>query len=181
MDKMNLKKTTQRLVDVLKKYKYAALVLIIGLVLLLLPLGSSDKPAEESFAEKGESSQVTDYAKEMETRLTEMLMQIQGAGRVSVMLTLERGAKTEYHADTQISEEISGNESQTSQEQKTVILSEGSAYDKAAVSAVHYPQFKGALIISDGADNGTVKWNLVQAVSALTGLSTDRISVVKMK
>ena len=131
--------------------------------------------------EQQTSTEDADYAEEMERRLTQMLLQIEGAGRVSVMLTLESSSRTEYHTDIQISTDASDTQSQTSEERKTVILSEGSAYDEAAVSAVHYPQFQGALIISEGADNATVKWNLIQAVSALTGHSADHISVVKMK
>ena len=44
-----------------------------------------------------------------------------------------------------------------------------------------YPQFQGALIVSEGADNAAVRWNIVSAVSSLTGLGTDKITVVKMK
>ena len=44
-----------------------------------------------------------------------------------------------------------------------------------------YPQFQGALIVSEGADNAQVRWSIVCAVSALTGLGSDKITVVKMK
>ena len=51
MDKEKLTKTAQKLLDTLKKYKYAALVLVIGLALLLIPFGTEEKetpqPEEE--------------------------------------------------------------------------------------------------------------------------------------
>ena len=169
-----------RLAKMLKKYKYAALVLLLGIALLLLPSGKSKKEVQDS---KTVSAELDDdgYAALTEQRLTQMLSQIDGAGRVEVMLTLRTGGRTRYQTDTQLSESTTEDGTQKSEERKTVILSEGSAYDKAAVAAVDYPLFQGALILSEGADSASVKLALIQAVSALTGLSSDQITVVKMK
>lgn len=166
-----------KLTALLKKYKYAVLVLLLGAALLLLPFGKNEKKqsAPTQTAEHDDTGE--DYAARMEERLRQALMQIEGAGQVEVVLTLKRGSQTHYQTDVQRSE----GESQKSEEQKTVILSEGSAYDKAAVSAVEYPQFQGALIVSEGAETAAVKLSLMQAVAALTGLSSDCITVVKMK
>ena len=120
----------------LKKYRYAALVLLLGLALLLLP--------------GGKKTTQTDYAAETERRLTQMLQQIAGAGQVSVMLTLETGERVEYQTDVQ----ASSDGAQSSESRKTVILSEGSSYDKAAVAATTYPRFQGALIVCEGARSG---------------------------
>ena len=182
MDKGKWNEWARKIISALKKYKYAALVLVIGLALMLIPFGSEKQqtkqqqtPSEPAAAEQ------QDYAQEMEARLTKMLLQIDGAGRVSVMLTLQTGAQTQYQTDTKITSEQTNSGTQTSEERKTVILSEGSAYDEAAISSVVYPQFQGALIVSEGADNAAVRWNIVSAVSSLTGLGTDKITVVKMK
>ena len=144
----------------LKKYRYAALVLLLGLALLLLPGGKKTTQKSNAAA----SAAQTDYAAETERRLTQMLQQIAGAGQVSVMLTL-----------------ASSDGAQSSESRKTVILSEGSSYDKAAVAATTYPRFQGALIVCEGADSAAVRLRLLEAVSAVTGLSTDRITVVKMR
>lgn len=168
MGKIDPKKLWQGL----KKYRYAALVLLLGLALLLLPGG---KKAQKSAAPS--AAVQTDYAAETEQRLTQMLQQIAGAGQVSVMLTLETGERVEYQTDVQ----TSSDEAQSSESRKTVILSEGSSYDKAAVAATTYPRFQGALIVCEGADSAAVRLRLLEAVSAVTGLSTDRITVVKMR
>ena len=42
-----------------------------------------------------------------------------------------------------------------------------------------YPRFVGALIVCEGGDRADVQPNVTQAVSALTGLSSDRITVVR--
>lgn len=159
----------------LKKYKYAVLVLLLGIALMLLPFGKKEETTETEVQVETLSDEA--YAQALEQRLEDMLCQVSGAGQVRVMLTMQTGSRTEYQTDTQ----ISNSETQSQEERKTVILSEGSAYDKAAVSAVQYPRFQGALILCQGADQSTVRLSLVNAVAALTGLSSGQITVIKMK
>ena len=42
------------------------------------------------------------------------------------------------------------------------------------------PKVEGAIILAEGGDNATIKANIVQAVSAVTGLATHKIQVFKM-
>ena len=164
---MNLEK----IVKIGKKYKYVALILLIGIVLLLLPTSQD----EEITVQEPKNDDST-YVAQLEKQLCTMLEKISGAGKVEVMLTVEYGSRTEYQTDTTKTSDSDRN----TEERKTVILSEGSSYDKAAVSAMRYPQFQGALVICQGADSPAVKLDILNAVSALTGLRTDRITVVKM-
>ena len=175
----NLNELSKKVIALIKKYKYAALVFVIGIALLLLPFGKSGRETEEAPITEEHSDDC--YVRDLESRLETLLSQIRGAGTVHVMLTLQTGSRTEYQTDTQFSSDTSGTETRSSEERKTVILSEGSAYDKAAVSAVRYPQFQGALIISAGAEHPAVRLDLINAVAALTGLNSSQITVVKLK
>lgn len=160
----------------LKKYKYALLILLLGIAFLLIPDGSEEAPVQDEVKANDES-----YAQQMEERLTQALAQIDGVGKVQVVLTLHNGSYTHYHTDIQSSYEEANGTVSESEERKTVILSEGSAYDEAAVTTVDYPQFQGALIVCEGGGNAQVKLALIEAVAALTGLSSNKITVVKMK
>lgn len=173
------KNLPKSIVPFLKKYKYAALVFVLGIAILLLPIGKSSDSAKAAPV----STERTDdeYVRELEERLAALLSQVSGAGSVQVMLTLQTGSRTEYQTDTHVTSDQNDAESRGSEERKTVILSEGSAYDKAAVSAVRYPQFQGALIVSEGADRSAVRLDLIRAVAALTGLNSSQITVVKLK
>ena len=173
MERVN--KLSKTILAGLKKYKYAVLVLLLGIALMLLPFGKKEEAPEAEVQEDTLTDEA--YAQALEQRLEDMLCQVSGAGQVRVMLTMQTGSRTEYQTDTQ----ISNSETQSQEERKTVILSEGSAYDKAAVSAVQYPRFQGALILCQGADQSTVRLSLVNAVAALTGLSSGQITVIKMK
>lgn len=173
MERVN--KLSKTILAGLKKYKYAVLILLLGIALMLLPFGKKEEAPEAEVQEDTLTDEA--YAQALEQRLEDMLCQVSGAGQVRVMLTMQTGSRTEYQTDTQ----ISNSETQSQEERKTVILSEGSAYDKAAVSAVQYPRFQGALILCQGADQSTVRLSLVNAVAALTGLSSGQITVIKMK
>lgn len=168
-----MKSVAERIMGILKKYKYVAAVLLLGVVLLLWPSESKENTPKQTEQTPDDAT----YAAQIEARLEQMLCKVDGAGKVEVMLTLQSGARTQYQMDTQT--DTDGERS--SVERKTVILSEGSAYDEAAVSEVYYPQFQGALIVCEGADSAAVRLNLIEAVTALTGLGSDRITVVKMK
>lgn len=168
----------QRLTVGLKKYKYVALVLLLGVALLLIPTKSSGEAAKP---ETGKSMGDDDYRQELEQRLSDLLSQMTGAGEVRVMLTLRTGTHTVYQTDTTITSDTSDESSRSSEERKTVILSEGSAYDVAAATVMEYPQFQGAVVVCQGADEASVKLGLVNAVAALTGLRSDQITVLKMK
>ncbi len=161
----------------LKRYKYAAIVIVIGLALLLIPSKKAEEaPSAASPVEMDDQLFLT----QIEERLQQLLGQMRGAGEVRVMLTLKTGSETRYQTDTSTVSETKDGSERTQEEQKTVLISAGSAYDEAAVSAVEYPRFQGALILCQGADDPTVKLGCINAVSALTGLSSDRITVVKM-
>ena len=172
-----------RLPPQLKKFRYPALVLLLGLVLVLLP-GKKTKTEEaqpEQFSTETETQQTDlDFRKTTERELAAILSKVEGAGRVEVMLTLRTGPSVSYQTDFENSSQT-GDGVSTTAKQSTVILRREGAYDEAAVVRTEYPVFCGALVVSEGAEDPTVRLALMNAVSALLGLGTDKITVVKMK
>ena len=106
---------------------------------------------------------------EEEARLAYALSQIEGAGRVVVVLSLR----------TSLEQEIAVNEDANGR-RETVTLSRGGGVQSEVTLRYHYPEFQGALIVSQGANDPSVQLRLTQAVSALTGLRTDRITISPM-
>ena len=176
---MNIKKYLNSTIQIFKKYKYAIIVLLLGIVLLLMPGGEKEeqKPQE---SQKSEDYTVEHYTESMEQRLISILGRIHGVGEVDVALTVQRGWQTNYLQDSRTDvSKTSGGENRL-EDKKTVIVSKGSAYDEATVTVVDSPIFLGALIVCEGGEDAGVKLRLLQAVSALTGLSSDKITVLKM-
>lgn len=168
----------------IRRFKYPALVLLVGLVLALLP-SRTDRTAEAKTTEPVPTEAPVafgedDYCAATERELAAILSRISGAGRVEVMLTLRCGESVQYQTDFENSNQ-SGETVHGTAKQTTVILRREGAYDEAAVVRTEYPVFQGALIVSEGANDPVVRLALENAVSALLHLGTDKITVVKMK
>lgn len=166
----------------LKEWKFPLLILLIGAVLVLWPFNKQTSNTEtNTTVMPSEAANEITYAEQTAQKLSDILSKIDGAGKVSVMLTVQGSDITYFQTDNDSSVEEQDGSTRSSTQYKTVILSGSGEYDKAAVIKTEYPSFLGALILSQGADNPTVRLALVNAVSSLLGLGTDKISVEKMK
>lgn len=160
-------KTVLRWKGVLERYKYVLLVMAVGVVLLLLPTGSS--PGETRQAAQAAEETVFDL-EEFEEKLEQALSQIQGAGAVRVVLTLEDSGRQVLAQD----------QDQTAQGElslSTVTVGRGSGNQEVVPLQQLTPAFRGALVVCPGGDSPQVQLKLTQAVAALTGLGSDKISV----
>lgn len=163
-----MEKLTKKIPKLLEKYKYALLIVLLGLCLLAIP-GKKAALAPDVT----EAAAVSDTTQaELET----ILATIQGAGKVRVMLTEAVGRQTIYQTD----EDIDTGESSRSVRRDTVIVSESARGESALVAQVNPPQYLGALVVCQGADSAAVRLAIVEAVSKVTGLGANRISVLKM-
>ena len=155
--------------ELLGRYKYILLIVLAGAVLLLIPGGQVDgEPGGTSYQKQEEFD-----LEAMETKLERALSQIQGAGEVTVVLTLKESAHQVLARDTQHSDR---EESST-----TVILSRGSGVEEPVPLHRIYPTYQGALVVCAGGADARVRLQIMEAVRALTGLSTEKISVCKGK
>jgi stage III sporulation protein AG len=60
------------------------------------------------------------------------------------------------------------------------VVSSGGSVESPVTLKTVYPEYLGALVVCEGADNPTVAYQIVKAVAGLTGLGTDKIVVSKM-
>ena len=151
------------------------------MVLILLPTGSR---GDETPAKSDTEPSVSFSLSEQEAHIAQALSKIAGAGEVTVVLTLKSGMEQILATDESASGTTRGEEasSESSMETKstTVIVSSGSSVESPVTLKTVYPEYLGALVICQGADDPTVKFQLVKAVASLTGLGTDKIVVSKM-
>ena len=176
MKKAELMQWKKRLDNLFQRYKYVLLVILVGVVLLLLPPLWEKKPAEEKEAQPAQEMGAEDSAAALERRLEEALSRIPGGGEADVILTLKSGPQKILAQDSETSIGERGTEASVS----SVIISGGSGEEAIVVQQLS-PQYQGALVICSGGDDPEVRLRLVEAVSALTGLGADKISVCKGK
>ena len=155
--------------EVLGRYKYVLLVAALGAVLLLWP--QRTKTGESSVPAGTGGTSVAETEKAME----EILAKISGVGRVDVMLTLQSGSELVLAQDTTL--RYSGSAQSPDDYQR----SSGAVKDPSGVVVTQevYPKYRGALVVCEGGGNDAVRLEVVAAVSSLTGLGADRITVVK--
>ena len=125
------------------------------------------KPA----ANAGSSAAVSEtaYREQLETQLTELIEQLDGAGKTVVMVTLESGEETIYAVDTQ-----SG---QIQNQETHVLLEDGSALEETT----YLPAVCGVAVVCDGGGDVRVAARITELVRALLDLSANRICVEQRK
>ncbi len=151
------------------KYRYVLLVLALGLALMCLPEGTGTREPEQA-AEPLSVLSLTD-------QLEGILGQIQGVGKVSVLLTEAAGAETIYRID----QEQTQSDSSSTVREETVLVTGSDRGEAGLVLQTLPPKYQGAVVVCQGADQPAVVLSIVEAVSNTTGIPTNRITVLKMK
>lgn len=169
---MEITAISKKFFDLVKKYRYAGLILIIGFVLMLIPAKKSDTTTEVN---KDNAPPMTQIIPEQ--KMESILSQIKGAGDVHVMLTVAQGEETIY----QTNDDTTTDTNSSSKNTDTVTITDGAHNQAGLISRVNPPVYLGAVVVCDGADIPSVQLAIVDAVSKLTGLGTNHISVLKMK
>jgi len=156
-----------KLPDIIKNNKYITAAVIIGIILMVLPTSTSKQKAETT------SNEPPFSLSEQEKKLEDILKRLDGAGNVKVMLTLESGAEEILAYDTTLRD--------TEEKNDVVTVNNGSGVTEPIAVKYIYPKYLGAAIVCEGADSSIVRLNIIETVAAVTGLTADKISVIKMK
>ncbi len=178
------------LTDKWKKLKKDQILIgiLVGVLLLViaLPQGGGEKSSgigtQETAAEA--STQEGD-ASAMEAKLERILEQVQGVGKVKVMITLKTSGKKTVEKDVNVSEDTSSSgENQDSvsrrEEEGTVFQRDGEGNETPFVVEETAPVVEGVLVAAQGGDNLTVAENIMEAAQVLFGVEAHKIKVMKL-
>ena len=143
-----------------EKYRWFLLVLVLGVGLMLLPdrVETVKTPVSE-----------TPRKEDLQTRLSQVLSRLEGAGETVVLLTEVTGEEPRYQAD--ISD---------SGRQDTVLVTGSDRTQSGLVRRIDPPAYRGALILCQGGGDPAVRLAVTQAGAGITGLSADKITVLKL-
>ncbi len=169
---MEMKKITGKLNELINKYKYAIIVLVIGLALLLMP----GKQAKQEKTDRIVPT-ATGQKNLAEDSLVQILQSVEGAGKVKVLLSIGAGEETVFQTDM----EVSSTGDSDDQTVKTVIITDSQRSESGLIRQINPAAYKGAIVVCQGADSPAVRLAVTQAVSKITGLGTDSICVLKMQ
>ncbi|MEG2378460.1 MAG: hypothetical protein RSC43_08930 [Clostridia bacterium] len=171
----------KKITMIAKKYKYLIAVVVAGLILMTLPSIAGGKTAD-----KGPIKETEFSLPEFEARIEGILASSEGVGRVKVVLAIKSSMESVYAEEARTNtREQKGDGAATDynkdSDRKPSIVSSGSGSELPVVVKQNYPLFLGATVVCDGAENPNVKMYVTEAISSLTGVSSERITVIKMK
>ena len=142
--------------------RLAAAVGILAMLLILLSELFPQKSGADSVQAVSAVQTSAEYQAQLENRLESLISQMSGAGKTTVMITLETAEESIYALDTQSGEL-----------QTHVLLNDGSALTET----VCLPQVCGVAVLCEGGADIRVAARVTELVSALLDLPSNRICV----
>lgn len=176
MDKTVLIDIKDRVLRLKKKFgknKLMAVMFAVGVILLIMPWNTEQPEKTQMLSVEAEEFSL----REQEEKLEEILSKMDGAGKVRVMLTLRTSAEKMLASDESVSSSSSDLDTDNESERKTVTVSAGSGVESTVTVKYLYPEYLGAVVVAEGAENPTVRLKLSEAVAAATGLGASKIKV----
>lgn len=185
-----LKKYTSKLMDKLTNSKLFKIknVKLVGLVVLLTAVvvgyffisKSSTKTTSASKATNSYYTSSLDYAKALESKMQNVLSNISGSGKVSVMVTLSSSLEIVYaeSVDEKNNSSVSSNNSTSTKNttSNTIIVKNNGVNSPLVVKEI-LPEIKGVVVVCEGAKDVNIKLKIVQAVKALLDIPSNNIQV----
>lgn len=121
----------------------------------------------------------------LQQELEDILSKIEGVGKVKVLVTYTESSEivAMYNENKNVSvteeaDTTGGTRTIESTDSSKEIIMDGE--NKPITEKLIMPKVEGAIVIAEGGGNINIKSNIVQAVSAVTGVATHKIQVFEM-
>ncbi len=193
---------TEKLKGVLKNKNNLIVIVLLGVLLLVIaiPVDNKEKVQEnDQTSQKSvggspaggetEQSEAEAYCAYMEEKLEKILSQVDGAGKVQVIISVKGTGERVVEKDHPVSR--SGTQEKDSQggnrEVSTVDSGESTVFVTASGQSEPYlvqvlqPEVEGVVVLAQGAGTGSVSKNLSQAIQVLFGIEAHKIAIAKME
>lgn len=182
-----------KFIEKLKKIKHLEIFLVIIFIALVLLIwfadfsgGNKQKGTNVSTSD-GDISNLSKYTKDLEDRLSTVLSNIDGAGKVSVMITFDGNSEvilattTDEKSTTNTTTSQGGtkNDSQTKTVSSEPVLINQNGQTTPIVLMEIMPKIKGVIVVAEGANNVRVKLDLLKAVQALLAVNSGQVEIFK--
>ena len=150
------------------RYKFVGLVALAGIGLLLWPAAGHTEAERPAVQER-----------DLEAEMEEILSAMSGVGQAKVLLTVDSDGERQLAQDTELTYRGDTAAPEDYSRRSEIVLADGASGDEAVVLQNRHPVYRGALVVCQGGDRAEVRLAVTEAVSVLTGLSADRVTVAK--
>ncbi len=170
-------------VQKLKIDKKMIVVICIGIMgaLMLMLLGSySDtddinKTGNVEETTKSVVSSIDEIEKKLESKLTEIISEIEGVGEVSVIVTVASSDSYIFAENIK-----SDNDTDSFSSDREIIIYKGKDGDDGLKIGIRSPDVLGVAVVCQGAASSVVKSEITCLVTSLFGIGSDRVYVGNM-
>lgn len=155
-----------------------ALILMLFIIILLFNLGDKSSTSASSTTSTSSYISTLEYCERLEKKLEAVISQIDGAGDVKVMVTVEGSPELIYVSDTDTKTSTTTNGTTNTTTSSPIIVG-GSGNSSGLIKTEKLPNVKGVIVVSGGAGEIGTKLNILNAIATLLDISTDKITVLK--
>lgn len=196
MFKEKIKQLTSKTDEGNNKKKIENLVfLLIILIVVLVAINFiwNDKKENVQTTDNNKKLAIQEETKkdsdsDLKEQLEDILQNINGVGKVKVLITYSQTSQVlplynedTSKKDTEEKDKTGGTRIVTETDtKKDVIFQETNGTKMPITQSVISPKVEGAIVTAQGANNMAVKTDIIQAVEAVTGLSSHKIQVFTM-
>lgn len=164
-----------------KNLKIMVLIIIFVVALVIFLKLNGEKTSSNTSSVSSSQTYLTslEYSQALEQKLESVLSQVKGAGIVKVMISLDGSPELKYamDSDTKVSNSSNGSTTSTSSASPILVGKNGSTSPLILTEIL--PKVKGVIVVSSGANDISIKLDILNSVSTLLGISTDKINVLK--
>lgn len=189
------KSAFQRLAENDTYRKIAVGVGVLGIFLIVLSGSLKGCSTQTSATPSSSGTPVSDltaesYEKVLEDKLTSIISQINGAGNVRVMVTLEQTTKDVYATEDKTDDQEKNDntesgsgkqEKSNSNEQKYLVIKDQNGAEKTVQVTEIQPLVKGVVVVCEGGGDLKVQQDITTAVTTALNITSVRVCVIKAK
>ncbi len=165
----------------LKNPKVLIIAGVAGILLIYLSSFFGNSKAPQNVKETQNGISVEEYRKQLEEDICDMVKDITGSRKVSVVITLESGIRYSY-AD--VKEEASSNKTESESLSTETELKEGyitvktaDGGEKALLVTENMPEIRGVAIVCEGGDNEIINEKIKNTVMSAFNITSKRVYI----
>lgn len=147
------------------KTEYILIVALIAAIVLAAAFAFG-KTSGKNTATGGETER---YVSSLENKLQSVISGIKGAGKSSVVITVDGAISSIVAVDEKTVEENG---------RKTTTVSTVMSGGKPVILGEKYPEITGVLVVAKGADDITVKMAILNAVTVALGVNCNKVQIL---
>lgn len=156
----------------------AVVIMLVAIILYIgISLDSKKVSSESSNTTTGYISTL-EYCERLEGKLEDIISQIDGAGNVKVMISVDGSPELLYVSDTDIKTSTTTNGTTTTTSSSPIIIG-NSGNSSGIIMTEKLPNVKGVIVVSSGAGDTKIKLSILNAISTLLDISVDKITILK--